>query len=110
MSKRFYRDIKLITFCDLCGTKYRTERGSFFSKLKLCHKHRKLYYKSFYKLRLLPHIAKFSEEKMKAYKKAHLIWWHQWVEKNHEKRKAQALASYHRRKHLKRKKKPRVLH
>lgn|SRR3990167_733356 len=100
MSKHFYRDVKLIKYCRLpgCNVEFRPARGSFFAKINLCHKHRMLYYRSWYIHRFLPFFKKLPPEKKEYYRKMKLVVWKKWVEKNIVKRRLQALASYHKNK------------
>ena len=102
MSKHFYKDVKVIKVCKVpgCGVEYRPERGSFFSKLNLCHKHRNIYYRNWYINTFLPYFKKLPEAEKEKYRAMKLEGWKRWVEKNLDKRRQQALESYHRNKHL----------
>lgn len=99
MSKYFYRDVKLIKFCKVCNVEYRPERGSFFAMLGLCHKHRKVYYQDWYKNKFLPFFEKLSLEQKQKYRDMRYGVWKKWVTNNVERRRLQALESYHRNKH-----------
>ena len=95
MSDRTFRIIKVIMECLLCGAVYRPERGDDTHR-GFCYKHRSLYWRSWY--------AKYGKKykyDLSKYKEARDRAWKKWVEKNKERRRAQALASYHRRKKIK---------
>ena len=81
-----------IKFCKLCGMDFEAKRGSFAAQSQLCYKHRNLWYKELYKLYGKEH------DKLPHRKKMHYRLWLQWIKKNWERRRAIALASYHRRK------------
>ena len=98
MSKEFYRDIKLIISCKNCGVEYRPARFSFFASLKLCWKCRRIYYRNWYINKFLPWFMKQPKEVQDKYRKMRYDAWLKWVEKNADKRRKQALESYHRRK------------
>jgi len=100
VSKHFYRDVKLILFCKVpdCHVEYRPVRASFFAKLHLCHKHRSVYYRDWYINKFLPFFAKLSKEDKQRYRNMRYEVWKKWVIKNIDKRRLQALESYHRRK------------
>lgn len=83
---------KWIKFCKLCGMDYEAKRGSFEAMTNLCYKHRNLWYKELYKIYGKEH------DKLPRRKKMWYKSWLKWVKKNYEKRRAIALASYHRRK------------
>ena len=100
MSKHFYRDVKLISFCKVCGVEFRPPRASFFAMLGLCHKHRKLYYRAWYFNVYLPFFKKLTPAQQQKYRDRRYQVWLKWVTNNKERRKLQALESYHRRKHL----------
>lgn len=101
MSKDFYKDVKIIKICKVpeCGVEYRPERGSFFAEIGLCHKHRTIYYRNWYINRFLPFFKKLPEAEKERYRKMKLAVWKKWVERNKDKRRLQALESYHRNKH-----------
>lgn len=90
----FWRDIKIIKFCKECGVEFRPARYSYLSALGLCYKHRRLYFqkerRAWYK--------NLSPEAKAKYIKNNYKLWKAWVEKHKDKRKQQALASYHRHK------------
>ena len=101
MSKHFYRDVQVIKVCRVptCLVEYRPQKDSFFAKLNLCHKHRNIYYRNWYINRFLPFFSKLSREQQDRYRKMRYETWKKWVEKNKDKRRLQALASYHKNKH-----------
>ena len=93
MSKHFYKDVKVIMECKLCDAVFRPERGDDTHR-GFCYKHRSLYWQSWY--------AKYMKKRDRTkYKPAQDKAWKKWTEKNKERRNAQALASYHRRKKIK---------
>jgi len=98
MSKHFYKDIKLIRFCKKCGVEYRPPRFSFFASLRLCWVCRRPYYEKWYKERFLPYWNRQTPERKKEIKAQKHVVWLKWVEVNKEKRRAQALLSYHKNK------------
>lgn len=100
-SGRPYRDIKLIKFCKVCGVEYRPARYSFSAHLGLCHKHRRVYYKNWYANYFLPWFKKQPPAVKQKYREKKYASWKKWVEKNIDRRRKQALESYHRRKKLK---------
>ena len=101
MSKHFYRDVKVIKVCKVptCLVEYRPPKDSFFARLNLCHKHRTIYYRNWYINRFLPFFAKLSKEEQQRYRDMRYEAWLDWVDKNTDKRRQQALESYHRNKH-----------
>ena len=99
MSKHFYHDIKLIKFCKKCGVEYRPARYTFFAMLGLCWKCRRPYYRKWYLEMWRPWFAAQPKEKQDQLRKAKLVNWKVWVTKNEIKRRKQALESYHRNKH-----------
>jgi len=98
MSKHFYKDVKVIKFCKFCGVSFRPQRGSFFSSLGLCHKHRRVYYRNWYINKFLPFFAKLTPEQQQKYRDMRYATWKKWVSNNVERRRLQALESYHRNK------------
>lgn len=101
MSKHFYKDVQVIKICKVptCLQEYRPQRGSFFAKLNLCHKHRNIYYRNWYLNTFVPFFKKLPEEEKQKYRDMKMDAWKKWVEKNLDKRRQQALESYHRNKH-----------
>lgn len=100
MRQKFYKDIKLIKFCKECWVEYRPQRYTFFAMLGLCWVCRRKYYKRWYHEVWKPWFAKQPPEVQARHKKTQLVNWKVWVTRNMLKRQQQALASYHRRKHL----------
>ncbi len=98
MSKKFYRDVKLIRFCKKCGVEYRPPRFSFFARLRLCWKCRRPYYAKWYKESYLPWLKRQTPERIAEILKGRQVAWRAWVEANKDRRRAQALASYHKNK------------
>ncbi len=98
MSKHFYRDIKVIKNCKVCRVEYRPIRSSFNDRLGLCYKHRKQYYKHYYIAIRLAWLKALSPQRRAEWWKQHYGHLRQWVKDNPERRKAIALASYHRNK------------
>ena len=101
MSKHFYKDVQVVKVCKVpeCLVEYRPGRASFFARLNLCHKHRRIYYRNWYINTFLPYFKALPAEekaKMRAMKQVN---WNKWVEKNGDKRRLQALKSYHLNKH-----------
>jgi len=91
--RKFYKDIKVIKSCLICGAVFRPPRGDG-NHHGFCIKHRSLYWRSWYE--------KYGKKlDRKKYKEAQDRAWKNWVEKHKERRRAQALASYHRRKKFK---------
>lgn len=95
---RFYRDIKLIIFCRVCGVEFRPRRFSMASVLKLCWNHRTEFYRKRYREVLIPFYAALSPEKKAQYRALQRKRWNRWVELHGDQRRQQALASYHRHK------------
>jgi len=97
---KFYKDIKVIKFCKAkgCGVEYRPARGSFFSHLGVCHKHRRVYYMNWYANIFLPWFKKQTPEVQQKYRDMRYGVWLKWCKKNSGRRRMQALKSYHRRK------------
>lgn len=93
MSKKFYRDVKLIRACKICGVQFRPKRYTTAAKLRLCHKHREEWWKERYQ-------KEMAYEQTPERKKMRFAAWKKWVEKNEIRRRKLALDSYHRRKHL----------
>ena len=98
MSKHFYKDIKLIKLCKACGVEFRPLRYSFFAHLGLCHKHRKVWYRNWYINWFLPWFKKQSPEVQQRYRDMRYGVWKKWVENNKDRRRLQALVSYHKNK------------
>lgn len=100
MSKKFYREVKLIKFCKnkKCGVEYRPQRGSFFAMLGLCWECRRPYYAMWYKEIWKPWFANQTPKKQAEIKNQKYLAWKAWVTDNIVKRRKQALASYHRNK------------
>ena len=95
MSKFFYRDIKIVKFCKICQVVYHPARYSFFAELGLCYVHRKIYYTKWYVNSFLPWFKKQTPEAQKKYRDMKYNFWKKWVEKNLNRRRVQALKSYH---------------
>lgn len=93
-SGRPYRDIKIVKFCKVCGVEYRPARYSHIGAIGMCWKCRKeairLWQKKWW--------GNLSEERKKEYKKKRYEMWKKWVVKNLERRRKQALKSYHKNK------------
>lgn len=100
MSKHFYRDVKVVKHCKVkgCNVLFRPQRGSVEDRLGLCHTHRHEYYKKWYDKVGRKYEESLTPAQKERYKKTRYATWLKWVEKNKEKRRAQALASYHRNK------------
>ena len=96
MSKEraYYKDIKIIKFCKVCGVRYRPARYSHQASLGLCHTHRRIYkleeFRKWFK--------KLSPEVQKKYRDREYEIWKKWVLKHMDRRRKMALESYHRRK------------
>ena len=97
--ERFYHDVKLVCICKMCGVEFRPARYSMFAMIGLCHKHRYIYYQNWYINRFLPWFAKQTPAVQQYYRDMRYGVWKKWVEKNKDKRRLQALTSYHRNKH-----------
>jgi hypothetical protein len=95
--RAYYKDIKTIKFCKVCGVPFRPKRGSVGWISGLCHKHRYLYSKKLAEYSAAWWGRKTPEYK-REYKKKNYESWKKWVEKNKKKRRLIALKSYHRRK------------
>ena len=81
-----------------CGAWYRPERHTWHAKLGVCYVHRKAYYKKWHRTHFLPWLKKQSPEKQAQYKKMHKDAWDKWVATHIDRRRSQALASYHKNK------------
>lgn len=100
MRTKFFRDIKLIKFCKVCKVEYRPPRGSFAAASGLCYVHRKIFTKESFAKWNKRFWARMTPEQRKAYRKKQQKNWLNWVIKNIDRRRKQALESYHRKKHL----------
>jgi len=98
MSKKFYRDIKIIKFCKQCGVAYKPARWSFFAMLGLCWVCRRPYYQRWYRDSWLPYFNRQTPERQEEIKAQKIAAWKVWVKRNLKKRQRQALESYHRHK------------
>ena len=100
MSKHFYKDVKVIKFCKArgCNVEFRPERGSIEDRLGFCIVHRREHYKAWYRDVCLPYAKTLTPDQRKRYAKTRHETWKKWVIKNLEKRRKQALESYHRNK------------
>lgn len=104
MSKKFFRDIKVIKFCKAvehgrqCGVAYKPARGSFFARLGYCYVHRRKYYKEWYTEKFVPWFDNQSEETKRYYRRIKREIWDAWVAKYPERRRSIALTSYHKNK------------
>lgn len=95
MSKlKFFRKYKRIIHCQVCGVRIAQKKYN----LKYCDAHLKEY-----EAILFRKIREYQErpENKKKFAAYRYQTWLKWVENNKEKRRAQALASYHRKKKLK---------
>ena len=99
MSQHFYKDVKIIKFCKVCGVEFRPQRFSLAAALGLCHTHRHAYQQKHYREVYVPFLATATPEQKAAYRKKRYEVWKKWVNVYKTKRRAQALASYHRNKH-----------
>jgi len=98
MSKLFYKEKKtLMKLCKAEGCKawYRPEYRSWNARLGFCYDHRKMYYKEWNRKVFLPWLKKQTPEKRALVKKLRRQAWDKWVANNIDKRREQALRSYH---------------
>lgn len=98
MSDKFYKDIQVIKFCKVCGVSFRPVRGSLAGRIGLCKEHRPIFYKEWYQKFSKPYLARMTPEARARYKLKQYEVWLAWTKKNLDKRRLQALASYHRNK------------
>lgn len=95
---KFYKDIQLVRNCKVCRQEYRPRRFTYSAGLRLCWKCRKEYHKEFYKKYTIPFVQRQTPERQKELRKQNLEAWKKWVARHPNRRRAQALASYHRNK------------
>ena len=96
MSKHFYRDIKLIRRCKVCGVEFRPPRFGYRAALRRCYVHRNEYMREQYRL----YVSRMSPDKLREFRVMKYMAWRQWTAANVERRRLHALRSYHKRKHL----------
>lgn len=94
-SGRFYREIKIIRSCKVCGVEFRPARYSVAANLWLCIKHRREYQRE--QAKLYGWKSWSPERKKEEAKKRYPVWLN-WVKNHPERRRELALMSYHRRK------------
>ncbi len=92
MSKFFYKDVKIIKYCQKCGVSFRPQKGT--AHFNLCAVHRRPYAQEAYK----KYQEKYKEKYKGKYKDLRYRTWKAWIEKNLERRRKLALESYHRNK------------
>ena len=97
--REFTKRIKLIIFCKVCGVEFRPPYGSWQSRQRLCVVHRRILQRERRNKREKTLTPEYKKER---YKKQY-PYWKKWVANNLEKRRRQALESFHRRKHAKKK-------
>lgn len=87
---RLKYDLRSIRFCLICNAEFRPQdnKGEHHG---LCYRHRLLFWRSWYAT-----YGKYVD--WTKYKETRDRAWDRWVERNKERRRAQALASYHRKK------------
>ncbi len=109
MTKTYYRQILgIIKKCKGCGKHWRPEVYSLASQNRnLCEVCRKEYHKKFYWNYLKPYLASLKPELKERLKEQKKKAWNNWVKKNPDRRREQALASYHRNKNKARNKRRR---
>ena len=94
MSQKFYKNIKLILFCKVCGVKYLPERYSKRAEMGGCYKHRWVSQTQWNSV----WYAKLPPERKKIYAQVKYGKWKNWVKNNIEGRRRIARISYHKRK------------
>ena len=91
----WYRTVKIIKYCKQCGVSFRPKRGSVGAQLGRCWNCRGKFLKEYQKTHTW---HTWSPEKKQRVLERHYPVWLEWVSRNLERRRAIALASYHRRK------------
>ena len=93
-NKYFYKDIKIIKVCRVCGVSFRPPRFTHRASISLCIKHFRIQSNEAFKKRF----AGLSKEEKSLLSKKRYPYWLEWKKKNIIKRNKIALESYHRRK------------
>ncbi len=103
MSKKFYRELTVIRTCKSpgCGARYKPNKGTVSERLGFCDEHRAEYYRTWKKKYGDPWLKSLTPVRREAYKVRRYQAWLDWLKNkdNLKKRRAWALASYHRNKH-----------
>jgi len=95
----FYKDIKIIKCCRICGVEFRPEASNKYRLyLGLCYTCKQKYHKKRYKEYYIPYFNSLPPEKQIGIKKARYEAWRRWVKIHIDLRRKQALKSYYRRK------------
>lgn len=96
MSKEFYKNVKIIRFCKVCDVSFRMSRNYHVVGYNLCIVHRREFWRA--EIRKQMKTETFKEYK-KRNKAKHDADNRRWVATHMERRRAIALASYHKNKH-----------
>ena len=94
MSQKFYKDVQIIKFCTVCGVEFRPRRFTIAASLGFCYPHRREYFR---KIGIAAY-KKLSAEQKKQRWMAGYGTWKLWIAKWPDRRRGQALASYHKNK------------
>jgi hypothetical protein len=103
MSKKpyFYKEYHYIMYCKLCGVMFRPQHEDRYRRyLGLCYECKQKYWKKRYREYYVPYFNALPPEKQQGIKKARYEAWRRWVQAHLERRRAQALKSYHARKRV----------
>jgi hypothetical protein len=95
-----YREYFYIYQCKVCRIEFRPQHEDRYRRyLRLCHKCRMEYSRKRYRAYYLSYFQALPPERQRTIKAKRYAIWKVWVGKNIERRRKQALESYHRCKH-----------
>lgn len=96
----FYKEYQYIKSCKICGVVFRPPHHDTYRRyLGLCYICKQKYHKKRYREYYIPYFNALPPEKQQGIKKARYETWRRWVKAHINRRRAQALKSYHTRKY-----------
>ncbi len=100
-NQTFYKKYLYIKHCKICKVEFRPQHNDTYRiYLGLCYECKRKYHKKRYREYYIPYFNALPPDKQKGIKKARYMAWRRWVMANIGRRRAQALKSYHVRKHV----------